>query len=81
MRAIDHIVPVPDRMDMQLEPVTISEQIIARVIARHYGDGGVYISRDAEWVDAMKQAITNGFVSEDGFLTRKGRRLLARADF
>ena len=29
----------------------------------------------------MKQAVTNGFVSEDGFLTRKGRRLLARAEF
>ncbi len=72
---------MPDRMDMRLEPVTINEQTIARVIARHYGDGGVYMPRDAERVDAMQQAISNGFVSEDGFLTRKGRRLLARAAF
>ncbi len=70
-----------DEKDMQLEPVTISEQTIARAIARHYGDGGVYMPDDAERVDAMKQAVTNGFVSEDGFVTRKGRRLLARAEF
>ncbi len=56
---------MPDRMDMRLEPVTINEQTIARVIARHYGDGGVYIPRDAERVDVMKQSVTNGYVSED----------------
>ena len=43
-----------DEMDMQLEPVTISEQ----AIARHYGDGGVYMPDDAERVDAMKPRLS-----------------------
>jgi hypothetical protein len=65
-------------MDRRLEPVTPGEQAIAQVIAHHYGDGGVYVPRDLERFDAMQQAIANGFLSEEGFVTRKGRRLLAR---
>jgi hypothetical protein len=65
-------------MDRRIEPVTPNEQAIAQVIARHYGDGGVYLPRDFQRFDAMKQAVADGFVSEDGFVTRKGRRLLAR---
>ncbi|MEQ8235068.1 MAG: hypothetical protein RLW61_15020 [Gammaproteobacteria bacterium] len=55
-----------------------SEQSIARVIARRYGDGGIYLPRRQDQRDALRRAIDAGFVSADGFLTRAGRRLVAR---
>lgn len=68
-------------MDMQN---TISssdhDQAIARLIARRYGDGGVYVPRQQPRCGVLKDAIDGGFVSEDGFITRKGRTLLARFD-
>ena len=67
-------------MDMRVEPITDSERAIARVIAHRYGDGGVYIPRQERRPVALELAIADGFVSQDGFITRKGRRLLARID-
>lgn len=55
-----------------------NELDIARVIGRHYGDGAVYMTQDESQVSALSKAISEGFVSEDGFLTRKGRELLVR---
>lgn len=57
------------------------EQAIARLLTCRYGDGGVYVPRDTHRTVALKDAIAAGFISEDGFVTRKGRRLLARTDF
>ena len=51
---------------------------IARVIGRHYGDGAVYMTQDEDQATALSRAISKGFVSEDGFLTRKGREFLVR---
>ena len=56
------------------------DQAIARLIARRYGDGGVYVPRQASRRGTLADAIAAGFVSEDGFITSKGRRLLARFD-
>ena len=56
------------------------DQAIARLIARRYGDGGVYVPRQQPRRGVLQDAIDGGFVSEDGFITRKGRRLLARFD-
>lgn len=56
----------------------LTDAAIARVIARRYGDGGVYIPPGPARRDALKAAISAGFVSQDGFLTRKGRQLVAR---
>ena len=69
-----------NKMDMRVEPITDSERAIARVIAHRYGDGGVYIPRQERRPVALELAIADGFVSQDGFITRKGRRLLARID-
>jgi hypothetical protein len=55
-----------------------NESDIARVIGRHYGDGAVYMTQDENQATALSKAISEGFVSEDGFLTRKGRELLVR---
>ncbi len=55
-----------------------NELDIARVIGRHYGDGAVYMTQDKDQATALSRAISEGFVSEDGFLTRKGREFLVR---
>lgn len=55
-----------------------NESDIARVIGRHYGDGAVYMTQDEDQATALSRAIAEGFVSEDGFLTRKGREFLVR---
>ncbi len=51
---------------------------MAELLAHRYGDGGVYWPRH-RGRDLLTAAIAAGFVSEDGFVTRKGRALLARA--
>jgi hypothetical protein len=38
----------------------------------------VYLSRDTER-PTFDQAMSRGFIGHDGFVTRKGRNLLARA--
>ena len=58
-----------------------SEHEIAKVIAHHYGDGGVYLPRTEQRLGTLRRAIAAGFVTPDGFITRKGRRLLARIEF
>jgi hypothetical protein len=56
------------------------EHAVARLLAHHYGDGGVYIPRHNSGSEALQVAVASGFVSDDGFITRKGRTLLARSD-
>ena len=68
-------------MDQQYQPAREREQAIARLLACRYGDGGVYVPRYARRGNELKEAIAAGFISEDGFVTRKGRHLLARFDF
>ena len=56
----------------------LTDAAIARVIACRYGDGGVYMTPGPARRHALEAAISAGFVSRDGFLTRKGRHLVAR---
>ena len=65
-------------MAIKLDTSDKNERDIARVIGRHYGDGAVYMTQDENQSSALTKAISEGFVSEDGFLTRKGRELLVR---
>ncbi|MCB1748800.1 MAG: hypothetical protein H6977_15690 [Gammaproteobacteria bacterium] len=59
-------------------PQSDQERAIARVIACHYGDGGVYLPRQSGRRETLRVAVASGFVDTQGFLTPKGRRLLAR---
>ncbi len=52
---------------------------IARLLANRYGDGGIYLPRSNGMKKTLRTAIDAGFVSADGFVTRKGRALLARS--
>ena len=54
------------------------ETAIARLLDHRYGDGIVYEPRQSQR-GLLQAAIAGGFVSEEGFVTRKGRALLARA--
>jgi len=67
-------------MDVQSALSVDFQMAIARVIACRYGDGGLYLPREREPAAALALAMRAGFVSEDGFVTRKGRSLLARFD-
>jgi len=50
---------------------------VAGLLANRYGDGTLYFARNGER-GLLDIAIQRGFVSEEGFVTRKGRALLAR---
>jgi len=54
------------------------ESAIAKLLDHRYGDGIVYEPRHPKR-GLLQAAIAGGFVSEEGYVTRKGRALLARA--
>ena len=51
------------------------ERDIARLLARRYGDGTVYLP-SGEGMELLHTCTALGFVSTDGILTSKGRRFL-----
>jgi len=62
---------------MQGNAVTSTESAIAQLMNRRYGDGVVYVPRERS-KQVLQTAIAEGYVSAEGFVTRKGRALLAR---
>lgn len=54
-----------------------TELDIAKVLEHRYGDGLVYLPKNQP-EKLYKLAATKGFVDQEGYLTRKGRSLLAR---
>lgn len=62
------------------EPDQSLESDIAKVLECRYGDGLVYLSKQQP--DSLfKMAKTKGFIDPEGYLTRKGRSLLAKYQF
>ena len=53
------------------------EHRVAGLLANRYGDGTLYLSQVGASA-LLDLAIQGGFVSDEGFVTRKGRVLLAR---
>ena len=49
---------------------------VEKLLAHHYGDGYVYVPRSLH-SSVLRDAKRQGYVSEDGFLTRKARSFLA----
>ena len=60
--------------------VQIPESQIAAMLECRYGDGMVYLPRGAPG-GILHAAMQHGFVDAEGYLTRKGRALLARYHF
>ena len=56
------------------------ESDIARVLEFHYGDGLVYLPKNQPG-SLFKLAENKGFIDQEGYLTRKGRSLLAKHQF
>ncbi len=50
-----------------------------RLLANRYGDGLIYLPKSMN-LGVLGDAVVRGFVSEDGFLTKKGRNFLAAAN-
>lgn len=49
---------------------------LAQLLTQRYGDGAVYLSRHQS-PRLLEAARAAGLISPDGYLTRKGRQLLA----
>ncbi len=56
------------------------ESDIAKVLEFRYGDGLVYLPKHQP-ESLFNMAKTKGFVNQEGYLTRKGRSLLAKYQF
>ena len=56
------------------------ESDIAKVLEHRYGDGLVYLPRHQPET-LFKLAKNKGFIDQEGYLTRKGRSLLAKYQF
>ena len=56
------------------------ESDIAHALQYRYGDGLVYLPKHQS-ESIYKLAATKGFVDQEGYLTRKGRSLLAKYQF
>ena len=54
-----------------------TERVMAELLANRYGDGVVYIESDQQR-QLFRRAVAQGFVTSNGFVTLKGRGLLAR---
>lgn len=50
------------------------------MLRHHYGDGDLYLLEGTP-ESVVHKAISMGYVSEDGYLTRKGRDLLTQHEF
>jgi hypothetical protein len=61
---------------MRSPPENPTEVECAKVVARHYGDGTVYLPAGTPWA-LFYVCIQRGLISDEGFVTRKGRELLA----
>lgn len=59
------------------DAVQPGDRDIARLLANRYGDGTVYLPSGGA-MELYHTCMALGFVSTDGFITSKGRRLLTR---
>jgi hypothetical protein len=53
------------------------EPQIVEVLSHRYGDGNIYLPSGSS-KQLWARAIALGYISEDGYVTRKGRELLAQ---
>lgn len=68
-------------MNMQqwLDETRVSESDIVKILSNRFGDGVVYMSKNMP-KRVYHLAVKRGFISQEGYITRKGRVLLAHTD-
>jgi hypothetical protein len=59
----------------------IPESQIAALLQYRYGDGLVYLPRQRHTDALYSQARQQGYIDPEGYLTRKGRALIARYQY
>ena len=65
---------------LESQDIGISEQQIASILEYRFGDGLVYLPKHKpNQLYCMAKKL--GFIDMDGYLTRKGRSLLARYSY
>ena len=62
---------------MRAAPDT-DRQSFEKLLTKHFGDGLIYLPKSANF-GILRDAVSRGLVSEEGYLTRKGRSFLANA--
>lgn len=67
-----------DAVQEKIEPELESD--IAKVLQFRYGDGLVYLPSNQP-DSLLRMARSKGFIDHEGYLTRKGRYLLAKYQF
>ncbi len=60
-----------------LNELVLNEIKIANVLDNRFGDGTVYVPANDEHYD-YDLAIGKGFISDDGYITRKGKLLVSK---
>lgn len=55
---------------------TVDRDMI-ELLVNHYGDGSVYLPAGAS-TEILSTAIENEYISEEGYLTRKGRKFVSQ---
>ena len=73
--------PAKDTPDTPAElPSELEETEIAALLQCRFGDGMAYLPR--QWQSRLLEIATRfGFVDTEGYLTRRGRKLMARHHF
>ncbi|MGQ0656889.1 MAG: hypothetical protein ACT4NU_02165 [Chromatiales bacterium] len=68
-------------MNMQqwLDDTRVTESDIVKILSNRFGDGVVYLSKNMPR-RVYNLAVKRGFISQDGYITRKGRVLLAQSN-
>lgn len=69
--------PIATASATGIGPMSESPESLLEVLAHHDGEGNVYFLPGASQ-DTVRQAIAQGFISQEGYLTRKGRAVLAQ---
>lgn len=59
------------------QAVAVDEARLSRLIDQRFGDGQIYL-KDANEQPILQAAIYLGLVSEEGYMTRHGKRLWAQ---
>lgn len=61
-----------------LEAMAASTGELVRLLNHHYGDGTVYVPSGGS-LQLYHTCVDVGLITEDGFITRQGRELIARS--
>jgi len=62
---------------MSTDGLELEERQVAELLECRYGDGLVYLPKTKPR-ELLSVATSSGFIDDEGYLTRKGRMLLAR---